>query len=242
MNMKYSIDGIVKNSHKKVCKPVQIQKKDSIIDNIKKIRINHIFSKKNMWFIVFGVVIVIIIFGGIGIFIIKKTNVIKKVESNAISKVDTLNDVEDNADVQESNIFHIVIDTEEFHVDTDIIEGETDDDLHRGVVHQKGSAFPSQYGGNVVITGHRWYPGDGEFSTVFENMDKLKKGDKITIEYKNKKYIYSVDSWAIVETTDTKLLEHTTQAQLTIYTCHPKFSSDQRLVYTAKLSSVEDIE
>ena len=140
------------------------------------------------------------------------------------------------------SVFHLSIDTDKFSVDTDIIEGDTDQDLHKGVVHQKGSAFPSRFGGNVVITGHRWYPGDGEFSKIFENIDKLKKDDKIDIIYNNKKYIYKIINKVIVDTNNAKFLEHTSDPHLTIYTCHPKYTSKQRLVYTSILDSVEDVK
>ncbi len=240
--MTYNMDGIVRGVQKKIHKPAQVQKKVSNINKKEILKIIHIFCKKNVRFIIIGMIILIIVSISISIFIFKKKRVV--IDNNndvSVQKVVT-SAVKDSNESQEPNVFHIKIDTEEFKVDTDIIEGNTNDDLHKGVVHQEGSAFPSQYGGNVVITGHRWYPGDGEFSKVFQNIDKLKKDDKITIEYKNKKYIYSVRDWNIVETTDTKFLEHTSESQLTIYTCHPKFTSKQRLVYIANLDSVEDVQ
>jgi len=242
--MKYGIDSIARTSHKKVCKSVQIQEEISVTNNKNGLKINHIFWKRNVWFSILGVITVVIVFSGMGVFIIKKTVGIEESEGTIVStKGDFLGITENNIiDAQESNIFHIVVDVEEFHIDTDIIEGKTNDDLHRGIIHQEGSSLPSKYGGNVVITGHRWYPNNGEFSKIFQNIDKLKKEDKITIEYKNKKYIYSVEKWEIVEIADTKLLEHTSESQLTIYTCHPKFTSEQRLVYTAILDSVEKID
>ena len=236
------MDGIVKGAQKKKCKPVQAQKKVSNTNKKEILKIIHIFWKKNVRFIIIGITILIIVSVGASIFVFKK----KKVPVNDKKYVSVQKNVtsvtKNDSEPQESNVFHITIDTEGFKVNADIIEGKTDEDLHKGVIHQEGSAFPSQYGGNVVITGHRWYPGDGEFSKVFQNIDKLKKDDKIIIEYKGKKYIYSVRDWSIVETTDTKFLEHTSESQLTIYTCHPKFTSKQRLVYIANLDSVEDAQ
>ena len=236
------MDGIVKGAQKKKCKPVQAQKKVSNTNKKEILKITHIFWKKNVRFIIIGITILIIVSAGASIFVFKK----KKVPVNDKKYVSVQKDVtsvtKNDSKPQELNVFHIAIDTEGFKVNADIIEGKIDEDLHKGVIHQEGSAFPSQYGGNVVITGHRWYPGDGEFSKVFQNIDKLKKDDKITIEYKGKKYIYSVRDWSIVETTDTKFLEHTSESQLTIYTCHPKFTSKQRLVYIANLDSVEDVQ
>ena len=244
--MKYNMDGIVRGAQKEVHKPIQIQKGFLNINRKRLLRVMHIFWKKNMRFVIIGMIILIIISVGVGIFVFKrKTIAVTDTQSDVVMQEDSTNanaDVtKDNIEPQKSNTFHIKIDTKEFKVDTDIIEGNTDGDLHKGVVHQEGSSFPSQHGGNVVITGHRWYPGDGEFSKVFQDMDKLKKDDKITIEYKNRKYIYSVNDWRIVETADTKFLQYTKEPQLTIYTCHPKFTSQQRLVYTASLDVVEDM-
>ena len=140
--------------------------------------------------------------------------------------------------VTKTDIFHINIDTDQFKVNNDVIEGSKDADLHKGIIHQSGSAFPSVHGGNVIITGHSWYPGNGEFSKIFFNLDKLKIGDKITVKYKNKEYVYVVEKRSIVMTADEKLLANTKESYLTLYTCYPKYTSDKRLVYTAKLKIV----
>jgi len=240
--MKYNVDSVVKGERQKVHKPTHIQKKISPPKRRNGMKRMYIFVKKNRKFIIItiGLVIVSVV---AGFFVVRKNLATLKNEAGRDSKQISVEDKrEDDVDEQESNVFHIVINTKEFKVDADVIEGASNEDLHKGVVHQKGSAFPSQHGGNVVITGHRWYPGDGQFSKVFENMDKLKKGDKVTLQYKNKKYIYSIDNWKIVGANNTKLLEHTNEPQLTIYTCHPKFTSQQRLVYRAHLDSVEERE
>jgi len=188
--MKYSIDSAVRAVHKKACEPVQAQKQSSVTKSTN-IDVRHIFRKKKAWLVFGSFVAVFAIVISAGIFVARKGNIMIENENNAFVEKDSTEYVQNDIGPQESHVFHITIDTEEFKVDADIIEGKTDDDLHKGVVHQEGSAFPSQYGGNVVITGHRWYPGDGEFSKVFQNMDKLRQGDEIIIEYKNKKYTYN---------------------------------------------------
>jgi len=238
------MDSATRKSYEKKNNLKRMQDKSLIVSIKEKLKIKNIFRLMGVNLIMLSGLILIAFFVWVGFFIVKKNlfNVENVRNEKEVSMDESfVNDEQNIDDVEESNVFRIVIDIQEFQIDTDIIEGEIDDDLHKGVVHQKGSATPSQYGGNVVITGHRWYPGEGEFSKVFQNLDKLKKEDKINIEYKNKMYTYKVNNRTIVETADTGFLQHTSESQLTIYTCHPKFTSDKRLVYTAILDSVEDI-
>jgi len=188
--------------------------------------------------IVAGVVLVVLNKKSDNIFY---TEEIKKTIEESESDADMVNEqIIDDSLKKKRESFHIFIDTKDFHIDNDIIEGGSDKDLNNGIIHQSGSAFPSKYGGNVVITGHRWYPGDGEFSKIFLDLDKLKKGDEVILTYGDKKYKYIVESSVIVPENENDLLGSTRESYLTLYTCHPKYTSDKRLVYRAKLTSIED--
>ena len=79
-----------------------------------------------------------------------------------------------------------------------------------------------------------------EFSKIFLDLDKLKKGDEVILTYGDKKYKYIVESSVIVPENENDLLGSTRESYLTLYTCHPKYTSDKRLVYRAKLTSIED--
>jgi LPXTG-site transpeptidase (sortase) family protein len=224
------IDNIVKKNNKQNTKKISKQHVVSKKQHVS------FFAKYKIIISVISILAVFIIIIGVYIYYNKKNDknsVTLQVPENILT-----NKKDQDLYVDTDN-FHILIQTDDFYVDTDIIEGNTDESLHKGVVHQSGSAFPSEYGGNVVITGHRWYPGDGPFSKIFYDLDKLKQGGKIVLKYKNKKYIYNVEDSHIVNPEDTSFLKHTTESYLTIYTCHPKHSSQQRLVYRAKLIKVE---
>lgn len=107
--------------------------------------------------------------------------------------------------------------------------------LKSGTVHYPTTAEPGNYG-NTVIFGHSsgrwWAPGDYKF--VFTKLDKLETGDKIFIDYSNKRYLYEVTNQRIILPTDLSVLSQETDHQLTLLTCYPVGSNAKRLVISAK--------
>ena len=133
--------------------------------------------------------------------------------------------------------FWLEINTEKVKVKAPIVNGVTDDKLEQGLGRHKTTAFPNREKGNVVISGHRWKFGDNPAYKVFEDLDKLKEGDKISVHYKEKKFVYEVMESRKVDSKEVSILEQTEVPQLTIYTCTPKFTAFKRLVFVAKLIS-----
>jgi sortase A len=107
--------------------------------------------------------------------------------------------------------------------------------LRRGVVHYGQTAMPGQKG-NMVILGHSsgqlWAPGDYKF--VFTLLDKVRAGDKISIDYKGTKYTYQVTDTIVVAPDDTSILNPTDKPTLSLVTCTPVGTSKSRLVVHAK--------
>lgn len=107
--------------------------------------------------------------------------------------------------------------------------------LRRGVVKFATTADPGQPG-NVVIFGHSsgqpWAPGDYKF--VFTNLDKLRAGDKIHIDYKGQRYIYQMVSSTVVTPDQVNVLSPTDTSTLTLITCTPVGTSQKRLVIRAE--------
>jgi len=93
-----------------------------------------------------------------------------------------------------------------------ILEGTDDWTLRRGVGHIPGTSLPSQQG-NIVIAGHR--------DTFFRPLRKIRKNDEITLRTLNGSYRYQVDSTQVIEPEDTKVLDDTDEAILTLVTCYP---------------------
>lgn len=107
--------------------------------------------------------------------------------------------------------------------------------LRRGVVKFATTADPGQ-AGNVVIFGHSsgqpWAPGDYKF--IFTNLDKLRPGDKIYVDYKGQRYIYQMSGSRVVLPEEVSVLNPTESPTLTLITCTPVGTSQKRLVVRAE--------
>jgi len=110
-----------------------------------------------------------------------------------------------------------------------------DPELENGVVHLPDTALPGQIG-NTVIFGHSsndwWEPGNYKF--VFVLLDKLQIGDTFSINYNSTQYIYQVTSTDVVDPTDVSIVNPTSDAEATIFTCTPPGTSWKRFVIHAK--------
>ncbi len=118
-------------------------------------------------------------------------------------------------------------------VDTEILEGKVEEMLWKGVVRMSVGSTPDQ-GGNTIITAHRYLYRPPDPRTFFL-LDKLKPGDIITIYWQNKEYKYKVRESKVVDPDQIEILYNTPNAQLTLFSCTPLFTSLQRLVVIADL-------
>jgi len=112
--------------------------------------------------------------------------------------------------------------------------GISDDELARGVVHYPKTALPGQPG-NFAVAGHRATRGE-----PFARLDQLHHGDTITVRIGAGSFVYAVTSRRIVSPTRTDVLRSrpagsSSRETLTLTTCHPRWSSSQRLVVHARL-------
>jgi sortase A len=109
------------------------------------------------------------------------------------------------------------------------VEGVSRDDLKKGPGHYPDTPMPGTMG-NAAIAGHRT-----TYGAPFGNVDQLQPGDEINIETLAGKFTYEMTSQLIVKPTDVHVVDNTLDAQLTLTSCHPKFSAEQRIVIKAKL-------
>jgi sortase A len=93
-----------------------------------------------------------------------------------------------------------------------VLSGASGGSLAFGPGHIDGTAPPNA-AGNCVIAGHR--------DTYFRFLKDLQQGDKIALTSKDGTLVYRVSNLAIVEQTDTSVLEPTSDTQLTLITCYP---------------------
>lgn len=108
--------------------------------------------------------------------------------------------------------------------------------LQNGIAQMSGTASPGEVG-NVVIFGHsNFYEDDpGHYKKIFSTLDQLAIGDEIKIISKGQTLIYIVSKTELVDPTDVSVIQATTNKQLTLLTCWPPGTIDQRLVVIADL-------
>jgi sortase A len=83
--------------------------------------------------------------------------------------------------------------------------------------------------GNVAISGHRT-----TYDAPFWNLNELKKGDAVDFESRGIRYRYLVREQKIVDPrAGYEVVEQHGRDEVTLTTCHPRFSAAQRLVIQA---------
>lgn len=113
-------------------------------------------------------------------------------------------------------------------LDAVLINGSAPASLARGPALYDGSPFPGEPG-TVAIAGHRTTHG-----APFRNIDRLRRGDRITVVMPYARLTYIVRRSRIVAPSDVAVLRGTrTASRLVLSACHPRFSAEQRIVVIA---------
>jgi sortase A len=135
-----------------------------------------------------------------------------------------------------------------------VLEGSAEAQLRQGPGHYVGTAMPGEQG-NFAVAGHRVGRG-----SPFLDLDRMRPGDPVVVETADSWFVYrvlgdpaSADLGAdasgipgrqIVRPTATDVISPTpggpadgeaSGAYLTLTTCHPKYSAQQRLIIHARL-------
>ncbi|OGE34008.1 hypothetical protein A3C32_01070 [Candidatus Daviesbacteria bacterium RIFCSPHIGHO2_02_FULL_41_14] len=110
--------------------------------------------------------------------------------------------------------------------------------LTQGVAHAKGTVFPGEKG-NIYLFSHStdapW--NIIRYNAIFYLLNKLEKGDQISLFYKGRRYDYQVFDKVIANPLDTHFLTATyEESVLTLQTCDPPGTLLNRLVVRAKLA------
>jgi sortase A len=112
----------------------------------------------------------------------------------------------------------------------DINQNINNKSIDYGVFHEPKSSKPGY--GTVVLAGHRTF-----YSSPFLNLDKLQKGDKITVSWPGIGNVqYEVVKTYIVPGSYQLSLEQ--GKTLILYTCYPLGSSKQRLIIQAAQTKI----
>jgi sortase A len=70
---------------------------------------------------------------------------------------------------------------------------------------------------------------------TFYHLDKLKIGDQIIVRWREKDYLYIVRETKIVDPSEISILNPTEKPTLTLFTCHPIYTTKSRLVVVGDL-------
>lgn len=108
-------------------------------------------------------------------------------------------------------------------------------DLDQGVSLAVGSPRPGQ-AGNVFLTGHsnNW-PWRGQYRTIFGNIDQLKAGDEVVIDW-DRRYTYRVTGQKVVSPWEVSVMNSDpSKHELTLMTCWPPSTTWSRRIVTAEL-------
>jgi sortase A len=113
-----------------------------------------------------------------------------------------------------------------------MFEGVTLGTLDHGPGHWPGSALPGQIG-NMVIAGHRM-----SHDRPFRDLDLLVPGDEMVLTDATGRHVYRVVRTEIVEPNALWILDQTPASTATLFACHPKGSTKQRIVVHLELATV----
>jgi sortase A len=117
------------------------------------------------------------------------------------------------------------------NVDAPVVQGDSWDQLKKGVGQHVGSADPGQVG-NVVLSAH-----DDVFGEIFRNLDRLQPGDQVQVFTAQQQFVYVVTSSQIVAPTQVDLMNPTSAPTLTLISCYPYMVDKNRIVVFAKLQN-----
>ncbi len=116
-------------------------------------------------------------------------------------------------------------------VDAPVVQGDSWEQLKRGVAQHIGTPNPGQ-SGNVVLSGHNDIYGE-----VFRDLDRLKPGDTIILFTSQRQYTYTITGTQMVEPTAVEVMAPTPDARVTLISCHPYLMDIHRIVVSAVLQS-----
>ena len=115
-------------------------------------------------------------------------------------------------------------------LDEIVVEGVGVEELKKGVGHYPDTKMPGE-SGNAALAGHRT-----TYGAPFNRLDDLVAGDVINVTTRRGSFKYTVTEKKYVTPEDVWVLDDTPDNRLTLTTCHPKYSAEQRLIIFAALS------
>jgi sortase A len=114
-----------------------------------------------------------------------------------------------------------------------LVNGTDHDTLKKGPGRDARTFMPGE-NRLVYIAGHRT-----TYLAPFSHIDRLRSGDRVTIEVPYGTFIYAVTRHRIVKATDLSVLRSPKHEVVELQACHPRFFASHRYIAYAKLLRVE---
>jgi sortase A len=114
-----------------------------------------------------------------------------------------------------------------------LVNGTDHDTLKKGPGRDLRTFMPGE-NRLVYIAGHRT-----TYLAPFSHIDRLRAGDRVTIELPYATFVYSVTHHRIVVATDLSVLRSPRHEVLELQACHPRFFASHRYIAYARLIRVE---
>ena len=114
-----------------------------------------------------------------------------------------------------------------------LVNGTDHDTLKKGP-GRDGRTFMPGENRLVYIAGHRT-----TYLAPFSHIDRLRRGDRVTIEVPYGTFIYAVTRHRIVKATDLSVLRSPKHEVVELQACHPRFFASHRYIAYARLLRVE---
>lgn len=114
--------------------------------------------------------------------------------------------------INKENIWGL-LEIKKINIVAPIVEGVSEENLKYSIGHFENSSLPGEKG-NCVLGAH-----NNVYGSIFENLNQLKDGDIIELNYKGRLYKYEVFMKKVIEPTDFTLLENGEGKEITLVTC-----------------------
>jgi sortase A len=112
-----------------------------------------------------------------------------------------------------------------------LVYGTDHESLKKGPGLDPRAFFPGQ-DRRVYIAGHRT-----TYAAPFSHIDRLERGDTITIEMPYARFEYRVTGRRVVPSNDVSVLKSKGYEQVALQACHPRFFASHRLIVFGKLTA-----
>jgi sortase A len=109
-----------------------------------------------------------------------------------------------------------------------LVQGTDTASLRKGPGHYPQTPFPAQRG-TVAIAGHRT-----TYLAPFRTVNRLRRGDRITLTMPYGRFVYSVERTRIVTPRAIWVIRRRSYDRLVLSACHPKYSASKRIVVFAR--------